>query len=348
MAQFVTYPKGKRASKAKVAEAVEQKESSSSRPTLVRGSTSATLVNEDFDDDDTSIPNQLGLENMNFSTSVEFTRLSSSSDMLRSASSESDDDRTVFSPTASERSRSASATSATSSSSSPHHDAKQLLTAASDKLARSINATADAKARVANNSNNTAASATTTSVNPLPPLPEGAVLHCMHVSTYCFKLGRITIPPRVALTASGFGNVERWARIQEIRHSEAERRREAASTPPVQHTPPANAFSFHEEGTVPEKSQSSSSSSYTSRHHHRASSSSSSTAPSSKRQAAGADDHAKVPRKGQMGGLREILVGGWRRYEKEGLWNLDEFETRRRAGVEKFAPLRHSLIDLTS
>jgi len=56
-------------------------------------------------------------------------------------------------------------------------------------------------------------------VDAMPALPEGALLHCIHVSSYCFKHGRITIPPRVALVVSGFGDPERkrWERVQDIR-----------------------------------------------------------------------------------------------------------------------------------
>lgn len=36
-------------------------------------------------------------------------------------------------------------------------------------------------------------------------IPEGATLHAVAVSQYCYKLGRVTIPPRVALIACGFG-----------------------------------------------------------------------------------------------------------------------------------------------
>ncbi|KAF8319275.1 hypothetical protein DL93DRAFT_2164493 [Clavulina sp. PMI_390] len=50
----------------------------------------------------------------------------------------------------------------------------------------------------------------------LPPLPEGAVLNCVHVSSYCFKQGRMTIPPRVALTTAGFGDPARAERITQI------------------------------------------------------------------------------------------------------------------------------------
>jgi len=51
------------------------------------------------------------------------------------------------------------------------------------------------------------------------PLPEGAVVHCLAVSMICFKIGRITIPPKVALITSGFGAPEkdRWSRIQALR-----------------------------------------------------------------------------------------------------------------------------------
>ncbi|KAG8973438.1 hypothetical protein FRC05_008829 [Tulasnella sp. 425] len=53
------------------------------------------------------------------------------------------------------------------------------------------------------------------------PLPEGAVVHCVAVSLYCFKTGRITIPPRVAFIASGFGDPskQRWFRVQDLRFS---------------------------------------------------------------------------------------------------------------------------------
>ncbi|KAG8981678.1 hypothetical protein FRB90_007071, partial [Tulasnella sp. 427] len=53
------------------------------------------------------------------------------------------------------------------------------------------------------------------------PLPEGAVVHCVAVSLYCFKIGRITIPPRVAMIASGFGDPskQRWFRVQDLRFS---------------------------------------------------------------------------------------------------------------------------------
>ncbi|KAF8315827.1 hypothetical protein DL93DRAFT_2078537 [Clavulina sp. PMI_390] len=52
-------------------------------------------------------------------------------------------------------------------------------------------------------------------------IPEGATLHAVAVSQYCYKIGRITIPPRVALIASGFGDasIGRWDRLQAIRGS---------------------------------------------------------------------------------------------------------------------------------
>jgi len=53
------------------------------------------------------------------------------------------------------------------------------------------------------------------------PLPEGAVIHCVAVSLYCFKIGRLTIPPKVAFIAAGFGAPEkrRWLRVQGLRFS---------------------------------------------------------------------------------------------------------------------------------
>lgn len=35
--------------------------------------------------------------------------------------------------------------------------------------------------------------------------PDGTILHCVAISRYCFKLGRLTVPPRVALAICGFG-----------------------------------------------------------------------------------------------------------------------------------------------
>lgn len=48
-------------------------------------------------------------------------------------------------------------------------------------------------------------------------LPEDATLHAVAVSQYCFKHGRMTVPPRVAFIASGFGDPARWERLMEIR-----------------------------------------------------------------------------------------------------------------------------------
>ncbi|KAG8960726.1 hypothetical protein FRC03_006229 [Tulasnella sp. 419] len=52
-------------------------------------------------------------------------------------------------------------------------------------------------------------------------VPENAVLHCVAISTYCFKIGRITVPPNVAFVGSGFGSRDRrrWFRIQNLRFS---------------------------------------------------------------------------------------------------------------------------------
>ncbi|KAG9004896.1 hypothetical protein FRB94_001975 [Tulasnella sp. JGI-2019a] len=53
------------------------------------------------------------------------------------------------------------------------------------------------------------------------PLPEGAVLNCVITSACCFKFGRITVPPQVALIACGFGDPSkrRWFHVQELRYS---------------------------------------------------------------------------------------------------------------------------------
>lgn len=48
-------------------------------------------------------------------------------------------------------------------------------------------------------------------------IPADATLHAVTVSQYCFKHGRVTVPPRVAFIASGFGDPVRWERLLEIR-----------------------------------------------------------------------------------------------------------------------------------
>jgi hypothetical protein len=48
-------------------------------------------------------------------------------------------------------------------------------------------------------------------------LPPDVTLHAVAVSQYCFKLGRVTVPPRVAFIASGFGDPARWERLMTIR-----------------------------------------------------------------------------------------------------------------------------------
>lgn len=49
--------------------------------------------------------------------------------------------------------------------------------------------------------------------------PDGSVLHCFAVSTYCFKIGRITVPPRVALSFCGYGDSKNWERASRLLHS---------------------------------------------------------------------------------------------------------------------------------
>jgi len=107
----------------------------------------------------------------------------------------------------------------------------------------------------------------------------------------------MTIPPRVALVVSGFGDRTqgRWERVQEIRHSRG------TGTGTV-----AAGSDVNGESTV---------------------------------------DGGERGTKGSIGGLRGILRGGWRKYEQEGLWNLDEYEEQRRRGVEMFGSLRTRMND---
>ena len=53
------------------------------------------------------------------------------------------------------------------------------------------------------------------SVRSLPP---GAVIHCIAVSQYCFKHGRVTVPPSVVLPSVGFNATpEKWERLLRMR-----------------------------------------------------------------------------------------------------------------------------------
>ncbi|KDN35449.1 hypothetical protein RSAG8_11587, partial [Rhizoctonia solani AG-8 WAC10335] len=51
---------------------------------------------------------------------------------------------------------------------------------------------------------------------------DGALIYCVAVSTYCFKHGRVTIPPKVALAISGFsltevGDSSNWEHAKRLR-----------------------------------------------------------------------------------------------------------------------------------
>ena len=49
-------------------------------------------------------------------------------------------------------------------------------------------------------------------------LPPGAVVHCIAVSQYCFKHGRVTVPPSVVLPSLGFdATPEKWERFLRMR-----------------------------------------------------------------------------------------------------------------------------------
>jgi hypothetical protein len=53
----------------------------------------------------------------------------------------------------------------------------------------------------------------------LSPLPEGAVLNSLGVTIYCFKCGRITVPPSIPLIICGMGEhgKDRWPVLLDIR-----------------------------------------------------------------------------------------------------------------------------------
>lgn len=49
-------------------------------------------------------------------------------------------------------------------------------------------------------------------------------LHCVSVSQLCFKVGRVTIPPALALASAGFGvPADRWSEVKRHRQSRAQR-----------------------------------------------------------------------------------------------------------------------------
>jgi len=146
-------------------------------------------------------------------------------------------------PSDDQDSASAKSTPGTSASSSPHLHAKPLLDI--DDL---TNAMGSSAAMPPSSSKQSSSEQEYWRSNALPPLPENAVLHCVHTSSYCFKQGRITIPPSVILVACGFGDRERgrWERVQEIRNTRAEREKENSRARQI---PPATMFTFHAPGT---------------------------------------------------------------------------------------------------
>ncbi|KAB5590484.1 hypothetical protein CTheo_6066 [Ceratobasidium theobromae] len=88
------------------------------------------------------------------------------------------------------------------------------------------------------NGNSTAldASSVDTKLTPnTPPKPalrthddDGALIHCIAVSTYCFKHGRLTVPPKVALAMCGFTSTEvgdrsNWANANRLRDRRSSR-----------------------------------------------------------------------------------------------------------------------------
>ncbi|KAG9004898.1 hypothetical protein FRB94_001973 [Tulasnella sp. JGI-2019a] len=64
------------------------------------------------------------------------------------------------------------------------------------------------------------------------PLPDDAIVHCIAISTTCFKAGRITVPPAVALIAAGLGEPSelRWFHVQKLRFSDHQ---ESATSKPI-------------------------------------------------------------------------------------------------------------------
>jgi hypothetical protein len=53
----------------------------------------------------------------------------------------------------------------------------------------------------------------------LSPLPEGAVLNSLGIVVYCFKYGRLTVPPTIPLIICGMGEhgKDRWPVLLDIR-----------------------------------------------------------------------------------------------------------------------------------
>jgi len=59
--------------------------------------------------------------------------------------------------------------------------------------------------------------------------PDGAILHTLHVSQICFKIGRITIPPNVVLGANGFTGLPGFSVTKP--HAEWQEAKKAMSKP---------------------------------------------------------------------------------------------------------------------
>lgn len=163
-------------------------------------------------------------------------------------------------------------------------------------------------------------------LNAMPALPEGALLHCIHVSSYCFKHGRITIPPRVALVVSGFGDPQRkrWDRVQDIRDTKKN------PIHPVYLSSSSSSSSPSYPATTSDSTTSTSSSV--------SSAFSKSTSSPTKKK-----EQQQLP---SWTGLQAILRGGWRQYEHEGLWDLPEYEDQRLIALEAFGNLRAQMATL--
>lgn len=73
--------------------------------------------------------------------------------------------------------------------------------------------------------------ALTTSPSSAWPEAEDETLHCVVVNEMCFKLGRITVPPALALAIAGCGMQEgsdHWAKLQALRSSPSGRGKQNA------------------------------------------------------------------------------------------------------------------------
>ncbi|KAG8719308.1 hypothetical protein FRC09_011352 [Ceratobasidium sp. 395] len=107
-----------------------------------------------------------------------------------------------------QKSKSGATSQPTTSSQPPNSTAIPIITTPSTPLVTEPSTPGEPNAVTITTSESLDAARVDTKLSPKPTLrthdDDGALIHCIAVSTYVFKHGRLTVPPKVALAMSGF------------------------------------------------------------------------------------------------------------------------------------------------